>query len=264
MFLILPTLLIAGATYAQMTTSIFLLKGTLGTDKIGFYGSVIGASNGHTTLAISYDNGTNIDALNLGQINQTVTVSPTGFESGQDLSSRDNEDPDAIDLLLRCDIASAPSNDPASCTYSYVPYLARRINCERRSARTSTFLRTYTHTYSGRGTYSAGVETFVRSLVFGGANTRSTASWCSDSSYLPESGYITTFTMERESIGAYQVVITAGLEKLSATQGVAVSSSSATPTASGGGAGGSTGAAVPMKTMGPVYAGLGAAAAMFL
>jgi hypothetical protein len=266
MFLLHLALVLAQATNAQITTSMALINNNLGTDKIGFLGSVIGASNGHTTLAIGFDNGTDIDALHLGQINQTVTVSPNSFEYAQGLNRKDDPDRPELkgpDYIFHCDIASAPSNDPVSCTYSYGPRDAKRINCQASGGTSSTDYYTYTHTYPGRETYSAGVETIVRAYTFV-PFTGTTASWCSIQGYYPESGDIRTVTVKRENVMTFQLVITAGMEKLSATQGAGLGASSATPTASAGAGDGSRGAAMPLRTAGPVLAGLGAAAAIFL
>jgi hypothetical protein len=265
MFFLLPALVLAQTSYAQITTSMVMHNKNFGTDKIGFYGSVIDASNSHTTLAIGFDNGTNLDALHLGEIKQTVTVSPNSFEYAQGRNRLDDADNSTseVNFIYHCDIASAPSNDPGSCTYSYSPQFARRINCQASGGIDSTALYTYTHTYPGRGTYSAGVETVVRSLIER-PFTGTTASWCSSSDYYPESGDVRTATVKREDFSTFQLVITAGMEKLSATQGAGAGSSSATPTASAGAGDGSRGAAMPMKTVGPVLVGLGAAAAIFL
>jgi hypothetical protein len=266
MFFLLPALVLAQATNAQITTSVALINNNLGTDKIGFLGSVIGASNGHTTLAISFDNGTDIEALHLGEISQIITVSPNSFEYAQDSTQED--DPDRPErrgpnYILHCDIATASSNDPASCTYSYGPRYARALNCQQYDGDSSTDYETFTHSYPGRETYSAGVETVTKTFIYA-PFTGTTASWCSNSSYYPESGEIVTLTLKREYVKTFQVVITAGMEKLSATQGASASPSSATPTASAGAGDGSRGAAMPLRTAGPVLAGLGAAAAIFL
>ena len=107
----------------------------------------------------------------------------------------------------------------------------------------------------------------MRTAIFG-PNTRGFPSWCSDSSFVPSSGWSYPLSsVKREDIGTYQLVITAGQEKLSATQGASVGGSGATSTSTGSGVGagtGSTGAAMPIRTAGPVLAGLGAAVAVFL
>jgi hypothetical protein len=276
MFLLIPSLLLAGAVSAQITTSIPLPEKNLGTDKIGFYGSVIGASNGHTTMVISYDNGTNLEALSYGDIKVTITVSPNSYEFNQNLrrgipNDGSPDGPDGSNINQRCSI----ENGSQQCIFSYGTLIASSIQCETEPSRQeATGYQTYTHTYPGRLSYSAGVETFTRTIIHGPQSSRSPPSWCTESGHVFTSAYLETVTMSSGALGMYQVVLTAGLEKLSATQGASATSSGATPTASGGAdtsgaagisvAAGSTGAAGPMKTAGPVLVGLGAAAAMFL
>ncbi|KAF2035198.1 hypothetical protein EK21DRAFT_42898, partial [Setomelanomma holmii] len=217
----LSTLLFAGAATAQITTSFLWLKAIYGTDKLGFYGSVVSASNGHTTLALTYDNGTDVEALNLGNNEKTVTVGPTMVEAvstGRAVANFTN----AEDYTLLCEYATPPPAGVVTCTASYGPALARAIKCPRTARTTGTRLSTDIFTYSGRGSYSAGVETIVRTVIYG-PYTRSRPDWCDQSSFLPASGYSNTDTVKKEDIGTYQVVITAGQEKLSATQSAAAS-----------------------------------------
>jgi hypothetical protein len=271
MFLLIPSLLLARAVSAQITTSILLPEKNLGTDKLGFYGSVIGASNGHTTMVISYDNGTNLEALSDGDIKVTITVSPNSYEFNQNLrrgipNDGRPDDPDGSNINQRCSI----ENGSPQCIFSYGTLVASSIQCETGySGPETTHYMTLTHTYPGRLSYSAGMETFTRTMIIERQSSRSPPSWCTESGHVFTSAYFKTATMSSGALGMYQVVLTAGLEKLSATQGASATSSSATPTASGGAvsssAAGSTGAAGPMKTAGPVLVGLGAAAAaMFL
>lgn len=117
-----------------------------------------------------------------------------------------------------------------------------------------------TCTFSGRLSYSAGVETITRTYIFG-PWTREFPTWCSISDFVPSSGFQIAVSARREDIDTFQLFITAGQEKLSATPAVGASISSATPTGAGAG---SSGAAVPMKTAAPMIAGLGAAVAIFL
>ncbi|KAH7072358.1 hypothetical protein FB567DRAFT_454806 [Paraphoma chrysanthemicola] len=260
MTMILSTLLFAGATSAQLTTSFPFLKTFLGTDKIGFYGSVIGVSGDHTTLAVVYDNGTDVSALGLATQAQTFTIAPTMFQGGT--TSRDGP-ARAGEYILRCEWSTAPDAVPM-CTGIYGPDRARIIQCQTPNPRQtpSTGYRTETHTYSGRGTYSAGVETIVRTLAYGVQSSRSRPDWCNDASFVPSDGYSVTATIPRSDIGTFQLVVTAGQEKLNATQGAGVSLSS--PTLTGSTSGFSTAAAMPMKTMAPLVAGLGAAIAVFV
>jgi hypothetical protein len=277
MFLLIPTLFLAGAASAEITTSIPLPVGNLNSEKLGFVGSVIGVSSGHTTMILNYDSGTDIEALSYGDINITVTVSPDTFEFNQDRRRGGPNDgtpdgPDDSNLKQLCSIGT----DSQQCIFSYGPLLASQIQCDRptRTREGSTRYETYTHAYPGRLSYSSGVETFTRTIIFGPLSSRSPPpSWCTESGHVFTTPLIETATMSSKAFAMYQVVLTAGLEKLSATQGASATSSGATPTASGGAGSsgasgvsgaGSTGAAGPMKTAGPVLVGLGAAAAIFL
>jgi hypothetical protein len=278
MFLLIPTLLLAGASSAQITTTMLFLESNLGNEKFGFYGSVIGASNAHTTLAVSYDNGTDIEGLNLGEnFKQTITISPDSVELNRNLASNTNADgspnlEDGNNINIRCNAGSTPQ----LCTYSYGTELASEYQCATGGGQERTRYQTMTNAYSGRLSYSAGVETVTRSIVYKPYTPRSTPSWCSASDYTPTTGYAETYTMSPQTLGTYQLVITAGAEKLSsATQGASGSSLGVTPGASGSsilsgatptasGVAGSVGAVGPMRTAAPILAGLGAAAAMFL
>jgi hypothetical protein len=258
MISILSTLLLVSSTTAQLTTSIALLKAGFGTDKLGFYASVIGVSGPNTTLAVVYDNGTNTEALGLATKPQTMTVGPNMFEIRTNVPIANGSN----SFILHCDL---PVDAEPDCNASYDPVLARGILCPASARTTGTRYLSVPHTYSARGSYAAGVETIVRTFVYG-VNTRERQSWCTDRSYVPSSGYSYKPTIKKEDVGMYQVIVTAGEEKLKATQGASGSGASVTPTgAMGSGAGSaSTGAAMPMKTVGPVVAGLGAFAAAFL
>jgi hypothetical protein len=280
MYTLHMSLLFAASATAQVTTSIVMYKPQFGTDKIGFLGSVIGVSNSHTTLALAYDNGTDVDALGLDGDTQTVTVGPTLWEAatsvhlGDDSTTTTYPVSDAESFIFRCEIPTASANAQAACTMSYGGALAQFIECntdEGSVQPASTSYDTSLYTYSGRGTYSAGVETVTETYIFG-PNTISAPSWCSDESYFPSSGYVSVTSVKREDFASYQVVITAGAEKLSAT---AKASASVTgPSATGSSATGSTAsvsvataskaAAAPIMTVGPVVVGLGAALAAFV
>jgi hypothetical protein len=77
MFFLLSILLLASTTAAQLTTSIALGKYYFGTDKIGFYGSVVGVSNSYTTMTLDLDNGTRL--FNSRSLPGIWTISPTSF-----------------------------------------------------------------------------------------------------------------------------------------------------------------------------------------
>ncbi|KAF2824259.1 hypothetical protein CC86DRAFT_371634 [Ophiobolus disseminans] len=271
MKLLIPTLLLGASTAQQITTSFAFLRTNFGTDKIGFYGSVISVDNaGHTALALEIDNGTDSDRFGVSPSRSTFTIGPNMFEATDRVGpgSSSNSTSNDTNLVYRCDIPASPPDAAPSCTVSYGPRLARQVQCQSLvSSRTSIV--TQLHTYSGRLSYSAGVETLVRTIIFG-PNTRGFPSWCGDRSFVPSSGWTYPLTIKRADIGTYQLVITAGQEKLTATAGASASVSGATPTGSGAGAGaqstgaGSTGAAMPMKTVAPMMAGFGVAVAAFL
>jgi hypothetical protein len=117
----------------------------------------------------------------------------------------------------------------------------------------STFIQTHTHSFSGCGSYSAGVETVTQAVTMK-PETTPPPDWC-NAETLPDdfNGYVETLADSVVDAGfTYQVVMTAGLEKLSATTGG--SASTGTPTAS-------TADAAPLKTAGSVV-GYGAAMAL--
>jgi hypothetical protein len=275
------SLLFAASATAQVTTSILMYKPQFGTDKIGFLGSVIGVSNSYTTIALAYDNGTDTDALGLYEETQTVTVGPTLWEAATSFHLDEDSTTtttypvsDAESYTFRCEIPTAPANAQPACTMSYGGALAQYVECDTDEGsiqQASTSYDTTLYTYSGRGTYSAGVETVTETYIFG-PNSNSAPSWCSDESYFPSSGYVSVTSVKREDFASYQVVITAGAEKLSAT--AKASASVTSPSATGSSATGSKtsasvataskAAAAPMMTVGPVVVGLGAAFAAFV
>ncbi|EAT79063.1 hypothetical protein HBH56_073600 [Parastagonospora nodorum] len=249
------TLFLAASVTAQLTTAIPLLRSGFGTDKIGFYASVIGVSGPNTTLAVTYDNGTDTRAVGLMREPTTMTISPNMFDFDTDVPTSSGTN----FYNLRCDLQA--SADPA-CTLSYNPSMARRVLCPNMVSTTETIYQYYVHTYPARLGYEAGVETVMRDITIG-VNTRARPTWCTDSSYLPSEGLVERPSVSREDVASYQVVVTAGEEKLKATQGSGVSGSVATPTVSVP-LSTFTGAAAPVKTVMPALVGFGAVAAAFL
>lgn len=119
-------------------------------------------------------------------------------------------------------------------------------------------------TGSARLSYSAGVETITRAITIA-PRTSVDPTWCSDSTYLPPSGTAMPGFLRKEDFGYFQVVVTAGIEKLNATQGGTSNRLSTTPTGMGGsGTAAQSSAVAPQKTIGPVLAGVGAVAAILL
>lgn len=252
---------------AQLTTSMWWPKETYGTDKLGFVGSVIDVQGSATTLALRLDNGTDTKVINLGPV-ESVTIGPSLVEYGisRGLFGITATQTSSDILRQRCSQAASPSDILPKCTVSSSPELARIRECNPsrlNSTRVETIV--YTHSYSGRATYSEGVETVTQTLTFT-PNTTPVPSYCrtrSASDFLP---LIETYAQKREDFIMYPLVITAGLDKLNATQAASPSISSATATSPAGSGlpAENTVAAAPMKAVSPIVAGMGAALAMFL
>lgn len=268
MYFTLPITLFAASASAQLTTSIWAFNG-IGTEKVGFYGSVVNANSTHTTLVLVYDNGT--DTTNYGTAAQTWTIGPTFWEQSTthryaNHRTESDSQPDDEKYKLRCEVQTSTDAIP-TCTASYGRVAGAAFQCQTGDGPERTVFFTRTHTYSGRGTYSAGVETIVQAFT---VKPRSdTADWCDQDTFpATYTGTVTSGTFAHSDIGTYQVVITAGQEKLNATTGASATLSSAQPTGSqaqsGSAAATFTGAAAPMKTVGPAVVGLGAAMAAFV
>jgi hypothetical protein len=245
---------LAASAAAQLTTSIWIPAEVYGTDKLGFYGSVIAADEGHTTLLLNYDNGTQTEALELPSEPQTVTVGPTMWEVVATpitpyTSATSDVRSDDYDYRLRCEKQTAEDARP-TCTKSWGRSVASKVYCgipviPPRS--TSTVLQSFTHSYGSRGSYPAGVETVVKTVTWK-PRTTPRPDWCDTETLASTfSGFteIMPDSMVNSEVMTYQVVMTAGLEKLPTGK----------PTAS-------SAAAAPLKTAGSVV-GYGAAMAVF-
>jgi hypothetical protein len=260
-FLVLP---LAACAAAQLTTSIWMPTNIYGTDKLGFYGSVIAADESHTTVLLSFDNGTQTRALELGAGADTFVIAPTMWEVAltywavhKTVTSATPSD--AYMYRLGCQKQTTENAKP-TCTRSWGRSVASEDNCDAPAATPgpeSTYIQTHTHSFSGRGSYSAGVETVTKAITMK-PQTTPPPDWC-NAETLPSdfSGYVETLADSSIDAGffTYQVFMTAGLEKLSATTGG--SASTGAPTASTA----STAAAAPLQTAGSVV-GYGAAMAL--
>lgn len=217
---ILSTLVFAAVAAAQITTSIWMPSPYHDTN-IGFLASVVDINEGKTTLAMHFDNKTDLQTAGymIEHKPYTMTFEADGFQ--------------------------AVSTEAA---------------------------------YDGKpeSTVTYGCHTSTKSSSMGGV-----CSFVSDIPALHSSG-AHTYSIEEEDVATYQVVITAGTEKLSATAGASPSNSAPVATGTGGftlqrgqnvipTATGSpsapaqeTGAAGLLLPMHPALAGLGAAAVAFL
>ena len=137
MLSILLTLLFAGSAAAQLTTSFAFRDFDVGTDKLGFYGSVVSLVDGHTAILVEFDNGVNTGVVG-GFAPHTYTIGSTYFGLSQNIgtnsSSTDRTDinadeDDGFDLKFQCEWPASPPDASASCSVSYAPEVARRQQC---------------------------------------------------------------------------------------------------------------------------------------
>lgn len=269
---ILSILSFAAAAAAAITTTV-MMPSNLDSEEVGYYGSVVGAENGKTTLALVYDNDTDTD--NLYRIrswpNTFTFQGSTSFEAVY-TTSESFEQGD-MTISVGCSVPAKTRAKP-TCTYSTNGALAYKSMCSPYSTYTDVYTTTYEYTYSSDRYGPESTETYVETVDY-----RSyIPSFCTEGTTIPESYAVDTMTLSRSRINEFQVVITAGEEKLSATAGSSASGSGPAPTGTGaqGTAGNgtsptgpsaaasapiNTGAAMPMITAAPMLAGLGAAVA---
>ena len=275
---ILSIILFAAFATAQLTTSFWQPNIYLGTTKVGYYGSVIGVDKDRTTIAIKYDNNTNPEHFATDNV-ETITFASTLWEAytanirelGHDNWRTTISDRGDYAYNLACQKATSARATPV-CTFSRGPSLAHDAACPATSRSiyypiTTTIIYTYSDDVSG----TAGIVTTTIETTLLGPPKSMDRPWCSGSSgSIPGSFVESEKTLEVYNAATYQLVITAGEEKLSATTGASAatispqatgsqaigSQASSSPTSTAG-----TGAAVPMKTVAPALAGLGAAAA---
>jgi hypothetical protein len=250
-----------------------------GTDKFGYYGSVIGNDNGHLTLALEYDNGTDLIALGYEdrQDRQAgiYTIAPTLFGNSASVTVYEASSSAVYGWELLCERSHTASDASATCADTMDPELASAVFCFEPSTSTAAeeyqpYSSVYVY-YYGTGMWgSPGKETVTQVYSH---NQRQ--SWCDSPSTATSKFVANTFVAprERERIATFQVVITAGQEKMVATTGAGVSTDSIKPTgtemvlstgsAEGTSSGNAAGIAAPMKTGAPALAGLGALAAAF-
>ncbi|KAF2466345.1 uncharacterized protein BDR25DRAFT_306166 [Lindgomyces ingoldianus] len=270
---ILSALFFAASVTAQITTSMWMPGGN--DDEVGFYGSVVAAdNNGKTTLAIMYDNDTDPSYYSHYKNNpQTVTIGETWFESVVTTTANFYEGDMTVGLT--CEVEMATRAKP-TCTYSMGGKAPFSSYCEDYSTYTEVYTTTQLYTYR------TGVRTYIQTYD----ESEYIPSFCLTGSTLPKSIAIQTIALSRSMIGTYQLVITAGQEKLAATTGatptvsgaqitgLSTATSSSTSAVNTGAASSpngtasapplGTGAAASIMTMAPALAGLGAAIAVFL
>jgi hypothetical protein len=255
---------IALVSAEYVTTTMWDVGGVF--DRIGYYGSIVGAGDGVMTVALRYDNDTNA-VFNAGDRDEgTWTIGPGWYEYTTRARIFGHYT-DGYGLRVRCERTDTASDAHATCTEITDPGLASLRYCDA-PAMTVTDIQTFEY---GSGTWGGPGVTTVTQVVSQDENTQ----WCSDSS-ASLSSFTSTFEVSSDKnggIATYQLVITAGQEKLAATAGATPSTNAAKPTGTGtstgtwdvagASTGTSAGLAAPMKTGVPALAGVGALAAAF-
>jgi hypothetical protein len=239
-----------------------------GFDRLGYYGSIVGAGDGVMTVALKYDNETNA-VMGAGDRDKgTWTLGPGWYEYTSSANIFDHHT-DGHGFRVRCERTDTASDAHATCTEMMDPRLGSAWYCDVSPV---TITDTQTLEY-GSGMWGGPGVTTVTQV----ASLNENATWCSDSS-ASLSSVTSTYEVSSDENGGmatYQLVITAGQEKLAATAGATPSTNAAKPTGTGTSTGAgdvagastgtSAGLAAPMKTGVPALAGVGAlAAALFL
>jgi hypothetical protein len=232
-----------------------------GFDRIGYYGSVVGAGDGAMTVALKYDNETEAVMHANDRDKGTWTIGPGWYEYATRAPNFDGHSTDGYGLRVRCERADTANDAHVTCTEITDPELASFWYCD---ALTTTITDTETFEY-GSGTWGGPGVTTVTQV----ASQNGNIPWCSESS-ASLSSFTSTYEVSSDingGINTYQLVITAGQEKLAATAGASPSTNAAKPTGTGDVAGASSGTSVgvaaPVKTGVPALAGVGALAAAF-
>ncbi|KAG9184942.1 hypothetical protein G6011_11772 [Alternaria panax] len=276
-------MLFAATAIAQVTTSFWMPSWALKAEHIGFVASVVKSNETHTTIVADFDNGTDTSALSLGGSPMTMTIGPTVFGLDLSLDGVGATGPDDESYDYFCHWPNPDdANSNRTCAMSYSPYMASLLYCNATTLpSTSESAWILTHTYPARGSESAGTETVKQTVTFGygspiPASTEEPA-LCSglSSGEQPDEGYAVEMGLPASSIQIYYLVLTAGTDKLEASQAAnpTVSSARATGTGDAEETGASSGSAAqpeategaaPMVTRVPMLAGLGAAVAALL
>jgi hypothetical protein len=262
------TLLFAALASAEYTTTVWMTK-IANSDKYGYVASVIGADAQHMTLSMNYDNNTNKTALQVGDYDGTHTFGPSMFELRQDMTNFVPTATGAVDITIQC-TRPANEDDEVPCTQINGDGYARFANCGQINTRPlpENITSSYTHEY-GTGIWgSSGTETITMTINYPTSRRTATPAWCT-SDEVPDEAMIFPTMVSANQFAVYQVVVTAGEEKLSAYSPTAAQSTAAgsQPTASATSTAAVatfTGAAGKVNAMVPALAGMGVAAVMGL
>ena len=267
----------AAAKASNITTTAWMTK-FAGSDKFGYVASVMGADAEHTTLSLDFDADTNKTALHIGGEGGNYTFGASSYTVNWPMTMFEPTPSDAdINVQIQC-TQSAQSDDEVQCTGVLGNGYARFARCnEYQTTQTGRPLlqdssTVYPHTY-GTGLWgSGGVETVTMNLTYPLQTETTTPAWCTDDE-VPASILTIDAPSPVESFAVYQIVITAGQEKLSTYSGTV--SATGTPSKSASAGSGvtsarpivtetpeSTGAAGKINSIVPALAGIGVAAVM--
>jgi hypothetical protein len=252
----------ASLATAQLTTSIWFPGGSNRT--VAMFGSVVGKDGDKVTVSLDYKELTDDPVLQGAPA--TVTVAGNTFFAYQQVLS------DEITYTIDGSCTRKDDKDVPVCVVSTVDYVSLVSGWCNSYTKTGVETRTLTRTYPADSEGPGSTETRTVTVT----DTESTMpTMCSESIGPDDSVQTITVEDDDESFmfTTYQLVLTAGTEKLSAaatpTAGGPSStggSNSPTGSAQSGGAAQSTDTtqstgAAPMMTAAPLLAGLGAAAA---
>lgn len=270
---ILSSLLFAATATAQVTTSMWMPSPYQEDTHIGFLASVVGVNDGKTTMALHFDNET--DLATAGYIvdhkpNTMTFYGNTRFES----VTTETSDGSPLTVMYGCEQTTARGGASvgAMCKFASDGPAVYSSKCAPYSDYTDVQTSTKEIPYGNGHTLTETTVIDYRTRV---------PAYCKSGTTLPESAVAHTYAIEQNEIATYKVVITAGAEKLSATAGATPSNSSPAPTATGAftlhkgqnavptqtgspAVVQETGAAGTVFPVHPALAGLGAAAVAFL
>lgn len=181
----LLALLLAPLSTSQLTTSIRLPSPYQDNTHIAFLASLVGVSSSTTTLALHFDNQTNLRSAGylIDHAPNTMTFSANAFAAVSTLPATLSTP--AATVTYGCAF-SAPTSAGGTCSF-----------------------------------VSDGGDVKSKACAGYGAG-KSAPAWCADGEEVPEEERKHAYGVEPQDVATYQVVITAGLEKLSATAGPSV------------------------------------------
>ena len=229
---LLSTALLATAATAQLTTSVWLPGAPV--SGLSWVGSVIGVQNDHTTLSVSVKGIEAIGTEYAEEMPETITVGGTTFIAYQATAT---ESDFTATVALQCERANGDA--VPTCTMT-----TNGSGPEGTIAPTDSDAAIVTTTMSGD---MAGYLNNFPLVITAGEDKLSGASAAA-----------TPTASGAQSTGSVSPAASAKSSAASAAKSNAASAASSGTTAQ------STGAAAPMRSMAPVLAGLGAAAAFFV